>query len=83
VQRTLEYDGSIWIRHLSGPAELSISIRKRNTDDRILAEAKVGASSSDWTRYAFHLTLKTGDVYRLEPADFVISLSHDAQAEDS
>jgi alpha-N-arabinofuranosidase len=40
VKRTLEYDGSIWIRHLSGPAELSISIRERNEDDRILAEAK-------------------------------------------
>ena len=80
VQRTLEYDGSIWIRHLSGPAELSISIRKRNAGDRILAEAKVAASSSDWTRYPFHLTLKPGDIYRLEPADFVVSLSGDARA---
>ena len=50
VQRTLAYDGSLWIRHLSGPAALSISIRKRSADDRILAEAKVEASSSDWTR---------------------------------
>ncbi len=80
VQRTLEYDGSIWIKHLSGPAELSISLRKRNANDRILAEAKVTASSSDWTRSAFHLTLKPGDVYRLEPADFVVSLSGDARA---
>jgi alpha-N-arabinofuranosidase len=80
VQRTLEYDGSLWIKHLSGPAELSISIRKRNTGDQILAEAKVAAGSSDWTRYPFHLALKPGDVYRLEPADFVVSLSADARA---
>src|ERR1700722_11385281 len=80
VQRILEYDGSLWIRHLSGPAELSISIRKRNAADRILAEAKVTASSPEWTRYPFHLTLKAGDVYRLEPADFVVSLSNDARA---
>ena len=80
VQRTLEYDGSLWVKHLSGPTALSVSIRKRDGGNRMLAEAKVDAPGSDWTRYTFHLTLRPGDVNRLEPVSFVVSLSNDARA---
>ncbi|MBV8675239.1 MAG: hypothetical protein JOZ33_17580 [Acidobacteriaceae bacterium] len=80
VQRTLEYDGSIWVKHLSGPATVSVSIRKHDVSDRILAEATIEANNLSWTRYTFHLTLKPGDVYRLEPVSFAISLSNDARA---
>lgn len=80
IQRTLEYDGSIWVKHLSGPEELSVSIRPHDISDRILTEAKLNADGGDWTRYTFHLTLKPGDVYWLEPLYFVISLSNDARA---
>jgi len=80
IQRTLEYDGSIWVKHLSGPEELSVSIRPHDISDRILTAAKLKADGGDWTRYTFHLTLKPGDVYWLEPLYFVISLSNDARA---
>lgn len=80
VQRTLEYDGSIWVKHLAGPPNVSISIRRRDGDNRILSEAKLNANGSDWTRYPFHLTLRPGDVDRLEPVNFVISLSGNARA---
>jgi len=80
IQRTLEYDGSIWVKHLSGPAGLSASIRPHDSSDRILAEVKLTADSADWRRYTFHLTLKPGDAYPLEPLYFVISLSNDARA---
>lgn len=80
AQRTVEYDGSIWVKHLSGPAGLSVSIRPHDGSDRILAEAKVNAEGADWTRYSFHLTLKPDDVYWMEPLYFVISLSNDVRA---
>lgn len=80
VQRTLEYDGSIWVKHLSGSTGIAVSIRNRDAGDRILAEAKLDARSPDWTRFSFHLTLKTGDVYHLEPVYFSISVSDDARA---
>ena len=80
VQRTLEYDGSLWVKHLSGPAAASVSIRKHDGGNRILAEAKIEANGSDWTRYTFHLTLKHGDVERLEPVYFVVSFSNDTRA---
>src|SRR6202000_412817 len=53
IQRTLEYDGSIWVKHLSGPEELSVSIRPHDISDRILTEAKLNADGGDWTRYTF------------------------------
>ena len=80
VQRTLQYDGSLWIKHLAGPATVSVSLRSPDTDSRIFTEAKIEAASSDWTKYEFHLTLKPGDVHRLEPADFIISLANDSRA---
>ena len=80
VQRTLEYDGSIWVKHLSGPGAVAVSIRKRDGGEQILSEAKLDVNSPDWTRYAFHLTLKPGEVDRLEPVSFVVSLSNDARA---
>src|SRR3984957_8030320 len=62
VQRTLQYDGSLWIKHLSGPAAVSISLRNTDAGERIFTEAKLDASAADWTKYTFHLALKPGDV---------------------
>ena len=80
VQRTLQYDGSLWIKHLSGPAAVSISLRNTDAGERIFTEAKLDASAADWTKYTFHLALKPGDVDRLEPANFVIALANDSRA---
>jgi alpha-L-arabinofuranosidase len=80
VQRELAYDGSLWIKHLSGPAPISVSLRKRDDATRILAEARFDAGGADWSRYKFHLDLKLGQVEPLEPVDFVISLGNDERA---
>lgn len=80
VHRTRVFEGSLWIKHLSGAAAVSVSIRKRNESDRILADARLDAANPEWTRYTFTLKLKPGDLGHLEPADFVISLSNDGRA---
>jgi alpha-N-arabinofuranosidase len=80
VHRTLAYEGSLGIKHLSGASAVSVSIRKRNSEGAIFAEAKLDAASHDWTRYVFHPTLERGTVGALEPADFVISLANDGRA---
>ncbi|MBV9265454.1 MAG: hypothetical protein JO061_04720, partial [Acidobacteriaceae bacterium] len=72
--RELEYRGSIFAQHLSGPPDLDISIRPRNVPDKILANAHVTVSSSDWTKYEFTLKLPPDAIAPLEPADFVISV---------
>ena len=61
VHRTLEYTGSLWIKHLGGSTGVSVSIRKRDTNDGTVAEAELDAPSPAWTRYDFHLKLSPGD----------------------
>ncbi len=80
VHRELAYDGSLWIKHLAGSEQVSVSIRKHNDPKQVLAESKLSAAAGEWTRYKFHFDLKPGQVDHLEPADFVISLEKDGRA---
>ncbi len=80
VHRTLEYTGSLWVKHLSGSTGVSVSIRKRDGNGSTVADARLDAPNPAWTRYDFHLKLSSGDVHPLEPADFVISLTNDGRA---
>ncbi len=81
VQRELTYKGSIWIKHVEGPEAISISLRRRDRHDQILASAEIVATSGAWTKYSFTLTLKPLQVPPLDPLDLVISLSNDARAQ--
>lgn len=75
VHRVLRYTGSLHVKHLGGPPGVEISLRRRNHPETIFAQARVQASAPGWTRCEFALDLQPGQVARLEPADFVISLS--------
>ncbi len=73
VHRTLRYTGSVWARHMDGPASIEVSLRRRNRPDVVYAKAALDAASPEWKRYEFTLELQRGQVARLEPADFAIS----------
>ena len=73
AQRTLVYRGSLYARHVSGAAGLTVSIRKHDSDE-VLASAQVKASGSAWTKYSFTLTLPAGKLHRLDPADFAVEV---------
>ena len=77
VHRELSYRGSLFLKHLSGSDLVRISLRKRNAADKTLASTEVHASSTDWHKYPFELSLKPGQLQRLEPADFVIAVDGD------
>ena len=81
IERELSYNGSLWIKHVRGPAGVSLSFRRHEHPDQILASASVEASAAAWTRYPFALTLKPNTVTPLEPVDLVISLADDARAQ--
>lgn len=81
VQRELTYNGSIWMKHVRGPAEVRVSLRRHDHNDQILASALLSAGTTSWTKYPFSLTLKPHTVAPLEPVDLVISLSDDARAQ--
>ena len=53
VHRELLYDGSLYVKHLTGPNTIEVSIRRRNHSDQILASAKVKAASPEWQKYPF------------------------------
>lgn len=80
VHRELHYRGSVYVKHLSGADEIAVSIRKRNSDDQILATARFAASSAQWRKYSFSLNLPERAIASLEPADFVIEVSGDDRA---
>jgi alpha-L-arabinofuranosidase len=79
VHRTLRYVGSIYAKHVSGPAAFEVSLRKRNRPEMVFAHAAIEAPDTGWKRYEFILELSGGQVARLEPADFVISATGGAR----
>ncbi len=81
VERELLYNGSIWVKHVEGPGQVKISLRRHDQPAAVLASATIDAAKTGWTRYPFVLTLNAGDVAPLDPLDFVISLSDDARAQ--
>jgi alpha-L-arabinofuranosidase len=80
IHRTLEYKGSLYARHLSGPTVLVVCIRQRNGSET-LASAHINAVSDSWTKYTFDLHLTDGKLHRLDPADFVVQVEDDERVE--
>lgn len=80
VQRELSYNASIYVRHLAGPMGLSLSLRSRETG-KVLAEARLEASSRAWTRYTAVLKLAPGAVQRLEAVNFAVAVEGTGRAE--
>lgn len=73
VPRTYGYSVSLYARHISGPSELHVSIRARDTGE-VLSSVDIDAPASAWTKYSAHLALPPGSVRRLEPVDFAVSV---------
>lgn len=73
VPRTYGYNVSLYARHLSGPALVNVSLRSRDSG-KVLATASVEATAGEWTKYTTKLQLRPGDVRRLEPVDFAVSV---------
>ncbi len=74
AHRTLSYSGSLYARHLAGPAELTVMLRRRDDLTKVLAQAVINAPGAEWTKYPFKLELQPNTLYNLEPADFVIQV---------
>ncbi len=80
IHRELKYKGSIYVKHLSGPSGIDISLRRRDRPDEVFCHAKIDATSGDWKKYQFSLNVPSGKLMRLEPADFVIEIEGDERA---
>jgi alpha-L-arabinofuranosidase len=79
VHRVLRYQGSVYLKHLSGPREAEVSLRERDHADKILVSRKIQLTGSDWQRYEFELELARNQLRPLQPADFVIAVSNETR----
>jgi alpha-N-arabinofuranosidase len=80
LHRTLQYTGSLYAKHVSGPAEAEVSLRGRNHPEKVFARQQIRLTGRDWKRYEFKLDMPVGQLAPLEPADFVIALSDEGRA---
>ncbi len=80
VHRELRFNGSLYVKHLSGPTVIELSIRRRDHAEQIFSHAEVDATAADWRKYTFTLELSRGQLRPLEPADFVIKVQGDERA---
>lgn len=80
VPREYDYTASLYVKHLSGSAKLTVSIRSLITG-KVLASADIDAPSGEWKKYTTSLHLQPGSVRRLEPVDFAIAVEGDERAD--
>jgi alpha-N-arabinofuranosidase len=79
VHRVLRYEGSVYIKHLSGPREAEVSLREHDHADKVLVSRKIQLTGSEWQRYEFELELSPNQLRPLQPADFVIAFSNETR----
>lgn len=73
VQRVLGYKVSLYAKHLSGPTGLTVFFRDPETG-KALAESRVDATATEWTKYNTTLKLSPGAVRRLQAVDFAVAV---------
>lgn len=80
VQRVRQYQVSLFARHVSGPAAVTVSLRDRTTG-KPLAEASVEVTAAGWTKYTAELTMPPDAMQRLQAVDFALAVAGDERAE--
>jgi alpha-L-arabinofuranosidase len=75
LHRTLEYRGSLFVKHVTGPGQVEVSLRQRNRREVVYSTATVDTGDDTWTKREFTLALKPNSVAALEPLDFVVSVN--------
>ncbi len=80
VQRVLGYRVSLYAKHVSGPTQLTVLFRDRETG-KTLAESHLDASAREWSKYDTSLRLDQGTVRRLQAVDFGVAVDGIEQAD--
>ena len=80
IQRTPDYVGSFYARHLSGDTEITIALRIRD-EERALASQRIQVEDGSWKKYTFTLRVEPGQLHPLDPADFVVEVAGDERVE--
>ncbi len=79
VHRVSHYVGSVYLKLLSGPAQIEVSLRERNNPDHIFDSREIELGVPGWLRYEFALDVSPHQIEPLEPADFVIAARNETR----
>jgi alpha-L-arabinofuranosidase len=79
IRRTAKYVGSVYLRHLSGPAKVEVSLRQRGNPERVFAAREIPLQGTEWQRYDYSLDVPAHSLAPFEPADFVIAASDETR----
>ena len=73
VYRVSHYIGSVYLKPISGPGRIEVSLRERNNPDHVFDRRELQLGATGWQRYEFALDVPPRQLATLEPADFVIA----------
>jgi alpha-N-arabinofuranosidase len=79
VYRVSHYVGSVYLKPISGPGRIEVSLRERNNPDHVLDRRELQVGATGWQRYEFALDVPPRQLAALEPADFVIAASDETR----
>ena len=65
VHRISHFVGSVYLKLLSGPARVEVSLRERNNPDKCFSSREIQLNSSQWQRYQFSLDVPPGQIWPL------------------
>lgn len=80
VHRTLRFEGTLWAKPSPlAKGNVSISIRRRDQPDEIIAQTRFDSHSFQraWQQFSFRLDVPQGKIKSLEKVDFCISVNDD------
>ena len=79
VYRVSHYVGSVYLKPISGPGRIEVSLRERNNPDHVFDRRELLVGANGWQRYEFALDVPPRQLATLEPADFVIAASDETR----
>jgi alpha-L-arabinofuranosidase len=79
VYRVSHYIGSVYLKPISGPGRIEVSLRERNNPDHVFDRRELQVGATGWQRYEFALDVPPRQLATLEPADFVIAASDETR----
>jgi alpha-N-arabinofuranosidase len=83
VYRILHYIGSVYLKPVSGPGQVEVSLRERNNADHVFDRRELRVDGMGWKRYEFAFDVPAHQIEPLEPADFVIAARRDSSSDRS
>ena len=79
VHRVSHYVGSVYLKPVSGPGNIEVSLRERNNPDHVFDRHEIQVGATGWRRYEFAFDVLPHQIEPLEPADFVIAASNETR----